>query len=265
MAIYDFFGNPEIVASSALTVKKNNPALVTEMLTVAQSYLNQTDIEYADGNTILDKSTASDGIDCSTYVGLVLMGYAYTDSPYYTQQYKAPDSWTENDDYVWSLPIVRYKASKYADGNNPTDRCRYASQLARLMRERGQEVSIANGFRDVMPGDIVFWAAKYSSTGEWVNPTFYEHISHVGIVLSKENAPNTYVDDGGTTRTWDKSTYPYKHTIIEVTSVDPDTPCINTRYLERRMENAAYLWDSNVNTVAMICRPDLGCIEPSAT
>lgn len=264
MAIYDINGSELVSAATVQRVSRNNEEFVTEFLSVAQSYLEQEDIEYSDGNTIFWKSTASNGIDCSTFVGLCMMGYPYAKSPYATHQYKAIDAWEANTaDYKWALPTVRYKISRYADGSNPNENIRLGSQLCRWMEERGQSVPLSNGFRDVMPGDIVFWAAKYSSTGEWVNPTFYRNISHVGIVLTKEAAPNTYVDGNGNTRQWDKAKYPYKHTIIEVTNVDP--PCIMSRWLERRQEDASYMWDSNVNTIAMICRPDFGALSPSAT
>lgn len=262
MAIYDVNGSP-IVASgsgSSVTVKKNNTDYVTEFLAVAQSYLNHTEIEYKDGNTPIWQKSGN-GIDCSTFVGLCLMGYSYEKSPYVTGQSINPDTWKENSaDYDWALPTIRYKISRFIDGSNPDENIRLACQIARWMAERGQEVPLTNGFRDVEPGDIVTWATRKQSTGEYSNPTWYRYISHIGIILSKEDAPNTFVDDDGQTRTWNKTKYPFKHQIIEVTLETP--PCINTRWLERKQENEAYMWGSCVNTIAGIFRPDFGAMTP---
>ena len=263
MPIYDVSGNLVLSANTGmLTVKKNNKEYVDEFLAVARSYLGQTSIEYNDGNTIFYKETSTNGIDCSTFVGLCLMGYAFEDSPYYTHQYKAFDSWVENSEYDWSVATMRYQISRYIDGHNPDERLRLACQFARWMDERGQSVPMTNGFRDVMPGDIVFWGHRRQSTGEWVHPDWYLHINHIGIVLSKEPAPNTF-EVNGVTYNWNKLKYPFKHTIIEVTAVTP--PCINTNWLEMGQEDATKIYANNVNTVVAICRPDLGALTPSVT
>ena len=267
MPIYDKNGN---VLSSGfgeqIMLKRNNDRCVTEFLTVARSYLGQTDIEYKDGDTIFHKSTETNGIDCSTYVNLCLMGYSYEETPYYTKQYKNPDLWEANPEHIWSIASLRYKNSRYIDGSTPDEPTKLACQLGRWMAERGQVVPMTNGFRDVLPGDIVFWAAKYSSSADWIHPDWYMHISHVGIILTKETAPNTYSysDGSGRTGTWDKTKYPFKHQIIEVTN-GFTTPCTTDRYLERRQEDASYLWDANVNTVCLICRPDLGALHGELT
>lgn len=262
MALYDFYGNIIVDPESQLMLKRNNETLVGEFLSVAQSYLGKTDIEYKDGDSIIWKSTATNGIDCSSYVALCLMGWPYEKTPYYTHQYIDRDTWEANiEDYSWTLSTVQYKLSRFIDGHNPDERMRLASQLGRWMESRGQKVPLTNGFRDVMPGDIVFWANKRQSTGDWSNSDWYDHISHIGIILSKENAPNTYVDDSGNTRTWDKDKYPFKHTIIEVTTTTP--PCTTSRWLERKQEDPTYQWSSCVNTIVMICRPDLGAIQPT--
>lgn len=265
MSIYNVYGN-EITAGgdggeqSRLTVKRNNAALVTEFLTVAQSYLNKTDIEYKDGDTVIYKSTATNGIDCSTYVGLCLMGYPYSKSPYATGNYISPYSWVENsEDYDWALPTIRYKISRFIDGHNPDEIVRLACQLAAWMQSRNQVVPMTNGFLDVMPGDIVFWGHRVQATGEWIHPDWFMHINHVGIILSKEAAPDTFVDGDGITRNWDKSKYPYKHTIIDVGNTTPT--CRTTHWLEEGQEDASKIYANNVNTVVMVCRPDFGAMS----
>lgn len=263
MPVYDISGN-EIVSDveipPTITAKRNDDNLVTEFLTTARSYLGKTDLEYKDGDTIFYKTTATNGIDCSTFVGLCLMGYAYEDSPYYTHQYKQFDAWEANTD--WAVATMRYKISRYIDGHNPDERLRLACQFARWMQERSQSVPMTNGFQDVMPGDVVFWGHRLSSTGEWMHPDWYLHINHIGIILTREPAPDTYVV-GGTTYTWDKVKYPFKHQIIEVTAVTP--PCITSHWLEEGQEDPNKIYVNNVNTVVAICRPDLGALQAELT
>lgn len=254
MAVYDIDGN---VISNRY--KRNNDALVTDFLTVAQTYLNQNTIEYKDGDTIIYKSTATNGIDCSTFVNLCLMGYEFNDTPYVTHTYISPTSWVANSDYNWSICPLKYQISRYIDNSNPTEMVRLACQLGRWMQERNQVVSMAQGFIDVLPGDIVFYARKSQDTGDWINPTWWKHINHVGIILTKEDAPNTYVDGNGVTQNWDKTKYPYKHTIIDVGRTTP--PCRDSHWLEEGQEDSTNVYENNVNTVCLICRPDLGSLQ----
>ena len=265
MSVYDIYGNEIVVggdssAQAKLTVKRNNETLVTDFLTVAQSYLGQTDIVYKDGDTIFYKKTATNGIDCSTYVGLCLMGYSYNETPYVTQQYIDPSAWVENSSaHNWAIPTIKYKVSRYIDGHDSDETIHLACQIARWMSERNQVVPLTNGFRDVQPGDIVFWGHKVSGTDEWVHPDWFMHINHVGIILTKEDAPNTYVDKNGVTRDWDKSKYPFKHGIIDVGISTP--PCRTTHWLEEGQEDPTNVYSNDVNSVQIICRPDLGAMD----
>lgn len=264
MAFYDFYGNVISFGGTQLNVKKNNPAYVAEFLAVARSYLGKTDIEYDDGNTIFYKSTETHGIDCSTFVGLCMMGLAYEDTPYYTGNYVNPDNLEANANYDWALPVIKYKVLRYIDGYEPQEMAyaKTGGRQARWMVERGLSVPMTNGFRDVEPGDIVCWGRKRAGTDEWLNPNTYLHMNHIAIINTKEAAPNTYTDINGNTQTWDKSKYPFKHTVIEVTAVTP-SPCINTLILENGMENPLDVWHNNVNTVVAILRPDMGALAPS--
>lgn len=263
MSIYDVEGNVISAGGdseeSHITVVQNNAALVTEFLTVAQTYLGQTSIVYADGHTIFyNDYKTSNGIDCSTYVGLVMMGWTFAKSPYTTGVYFSVDEWEANtEDYAWALPTLRYHLSRYIDGSSPNSPVRVAAQIGRWLYNRNRVVPMSDGFRDVQPGDIVFYAIKNSS-GQWVHPDWWMHINHIAIVLSKEDAPDTYVDSGGTTRAWDKDRFPYKHTLIQVGDTTP--PCFNTYWLERGQEGTD-MTKNNVNTVCLICRPDLGAMN----
>lgn len=263
MAVYDIAGNRISADTDVQTVKRNDESLVEEFLAVAQSYLNQTSIVYSDGGTIFYQETVTNGIDCSTFVGLCLMGYPFNKSPYYTRKFKKFDEWEANtEDYNWPVATMRYTVSRFTDGHNPDERLRLACQFARWMTDRGQLVPMKDGFRDVEPGDVVFWGHKQASTGDWIHPDWYLHINHIGIVLTKEPAPDTYeYTSGGSTITanWDKIKYPFKHQIIEVTAVTP--PCINTHWLEEGQEDVNKIYVNNVNTVVAICRPDLGSLK----
>lgn len=267
MAVYNINGEPISAEGNALTVKRNDLSMVDDFLSVARSYLGKTGMNYSDGNTIFYTDQPTTGIDCSTYAMLCLMGYSYEESPYYTHQYKSPNEWEANASHIWGISPIQYKISRYIDGTNPTERIHLGCQIARWMTERNQVVSLGNGFRDVMPGDVVFWAIKRRVSNEWWNPTWFLHISHIGFVLSKEPAPETYqYTDTQTgevvTANWDKSKYPFKHTIIEVyQEQEGGSPCQNNRWLELRQEDPTNVYGNNVNTIAMIGRPDLGALK----
>ena len=256
--VYDVFGNPLVSLPSALTYKRNSIANVTDFLTVAQSYLNQNSIEYKDGNTPIYTSSATNGIDCSTFVMFCMCGLPWSKSPYQTGNYGVDNLYANTTDYPWAINPTKYTVSRYADGHDADEIVRLACQFGHWMYDRGQEISLDDGFADVLPGDIVFWGHKVSGTDEWYRPTWWKHINHIGIILSKENAPNTYVDGQGVTRNWDKTKYPYKHTIIDVGNTTP--PCRTTHWLEEGQEDPTNVYVNNVNTIALICRPDLGAI-----
>ena len=254
--IYDVDGNVITTDSQTLTYRRNPLAHVTEFLAVAQTYLNQSSIEYKDGDTPMWVTGATNGIDCSTFVMFCMLGIPYSKSPYATGVYGGPTALSANTtDYEWAMNPMKYGISRYIDGSNPTEMVRLACQFGRWMQSRGQEVSLDNGFADVLPGDIVCWHMKARSTDEWVRPTWWNHINHIGIILTKEDAPNTYVDGNGVTRDWDKSKYPYKHTIIDVGNTTP--PCRTTHWLEEGQEDSTNVYANNVNAIAIVCRPDL--------
>lgn len=264
MAIYDINGYPLTVdgGGEGITVKRNNAEIVNQFLGVAQSYLNQSGITYQDAKTIFDSANYISGIDCSTFVLLCLMGYDFSDTPYSTGVAVNPNAYeAQTSKYEWAINPRKYKNSYLASGANPTT-IRYAAQICRWMEGRNQTVPLSDGFADVLPGDIVFWSAKKKSTGDWYNPTFYGKIYHVGIILTKEAAPNTYeyVDGNGVTQTgtWDKTKYPYKHQIIEVIGTTP--PCSTAHWLEEGQEDSTNVYKHNVNTIYRICRPDLGAL-----
>jgi hypothetical protein len=259
--IYDVYGNviPTGGDAELKTYKRNSLSNVTEFLTVAQSYLGQTSIVYRDGITPMWQNNATNGIDCSTFVMFCLLGLPFSKSPYSTGVYGGPDALAANtEDYDWAMNPLKYSISRFSDGHNPGERVRLACQIGRWLYERGAEVSQDKGFIDALPGDLVFWGHKVEGTGAWYKPDWWRHINHIGIVLTKEDAPSTYVDGSGVTRNWDKTKYPYKHKIIEVAVNTP--PCMDSNWLEMGQEDPTDVYHNNVNCIQMIARPDLGAI-----
>lgn len=238
--------------------RRNSVDIVNEFLTVARSFLNQTSIEYRDGQTIFYTNSATNGIDCSTFVILCLLGYAFSETPYSTGNYINYNSWVANPAHDWAINPTEYTIDY--GGDNP-DMVRRATQLAKWLVDRKQVVSLDNNMRDVRPGDLVFWGRKKanSSTGvlEWIWPNWFLHINHVGIITTRETPPDTFEVDG-VTYNWDKSKYPYKHQYIDCGNTVP--PVRESKYLEMGQEDPTNVEANNVNTIAIICRPDLGAI-----
>ena len=249
-------------------VRRNNPEYVSAMLTVAQSYMaansdtilrNSKHFEYGN-NSILQVSTSTNLIDCSTFVGLVLRGYSLTDTSYMADvSLRNPVAWVAKSGVAWAIDPYDWKlVSK--PGEDPS-RLRWAAQLAQWMEERGQVVPMDSGLADVMPGDILFWAKKTSDGSAWVEPKRYKHISHVGFCLSRTKTP---ADDPDV----DASVYPYKHMTIEVghETYDEDETtvlqgCVKSKLVEYEPADSAE-WETtnNIHTLVLVCRPDLGSI-----
>ncbi len=205
-------------------------------------------------------ATATNLIDCSTFVGLVLRGYPLDDTSYISANaLRDPTAWVANSDYAWAIDPYDWK--NISKPGESASRLRWAAQLAQWMIERCQVVPMDSGLANVMPGDVLFWARKDSSTGTWVEPQRYRHISHVGICLSREKTPT---DDADV----DYTVYPYKHMTIEAGRETYDTDgttvlvgCIRSKLLETEPDDSAdYETTNNIHTLVLVCRPDLGSI-----
>lgn len=256
-----FYGNSgtgTLSKGSDLYISENTIAKTDEILAVAESYLNQTSIVYNDGNTPIYLTTSTNGIDCSTFVILCLLGITYSNSPYSTGVYGGAYSFSPNtSSYDWAIDPMDYCISRYIDNSNADEIVRLACQLGRWISGRCKVISLANGFSAAQPGDVVFYAAKNRTTGEWNNPTWWKHINHVAIVYSVEAAPDTYsYESNGQTITipWNKTKYPYKHTIIDCGNTTP--PCRTSRFMESGQEDFTNVYANNGNTVCLIVRPN---------
>lgn len=272
-----------IKESGTITIKKNNPIAVAEMINVAKSYYN---VRYKeDGETprfIYDanRTPTSDNfdvtdpvyggaIDCSTYVSLVLRGIQVWNSPYKSlidnitdddsslngsddDNTKTEENPNEDDTNVWDPSSIDKNNIDFTWAINPAEwknqisidsdevfPVRRASQMAQWMYERGQCLPLDETFSNLEPGDLIFWA-KEDSNGDYIRPSRWNHISHVAICIGKTDAPT---DDPKF-----PSKYPYKHTMLEVTT---KAPYVLNRTLEK----------CSPSSVVMICRPDLGSIS----
>lgn len=249
-------------------VRRNNPEYVSEMMTIAQSYMaansdailrNSKHFAYGN-NSILQVSSSTNLIDCSTFVGLVMRGYALSETSYMADvSLRSPSAWVAKSGVAWAIDPFDFKVVSKL-GEDPS-RLRWAAQLAEWMVERSQVVPMSSGLAEVMPGDILFWARKNPETGAWVEPLRYRHISHVGFCLSRTKAPS---DDADV----DAAVYPYKHMTIEVGRETYDTDgvtvlegCVKSKLLEAEPADPAD-WEStnNIHTLVLVCRPDLGSI-----
>lgn len=250
-------GTGTLVGGRELYIGENTVSGAAELLAVAASYLNQNSIAYDDGQTPIYYTTATTGIDCSTFVILCLLGLSYADSPYSTGNYGPWKQALNIEDYDWATNPLLYTISRYTDDTNPDEMVRLACQVGRWLNGRCKVVPLTEDFSGAQPGDVVFYAYKSRTTEDWRNPTYWMHISHVAIVYSVEDAPDNYsytVDGETVTIPWDKSRFPLKHTVIEATARTP--PCTTARYLEIDQEDQTNVYRANCNTVCLILRPN---------
>lgn len=243
-----------------ITTKKGNPVYIGELATLARDwYSHRNDVVGGSkamvygNNSILNTSSYTREIDCSTFVGMLLRGYSFSQTPYATGQGASPDSWTGNTTYNWAFNPFDY--SNYSRLNSQSrTKVRYASQLAEMMVERGQTVPIDRYYANIEPGDVLFFARHDSTTNDWYEPLRFKHVNHVAICIAKEKA--TSAND------WDTTTYPWKHTYAEVEHEDETTPdgVVNIKILEQPQGDTSAIFENNINTLCLVCRPDLGSI-----
>lgn len=260
MELYKYDSTP--IIGAGVNSRRNNADKVAELLAVAQSYQDKTSIAYHDGQSVIYDSSYWDRCDCSSFVTLCLLGRAYGDTPYGNASMRGV-GWkpTPCPDYNWAINPLEHQANRYVDGHGASERVLLATLQARWMMRMGWAVDISDGFTAIEPGDILFWARK-TAGGDWVHPDWYLHINHIGFVLTKEPAPDTYIGGvDGLEHEWDKTKYPYKHMTIEVFGAEGATPACQSRLLERNHYMPDYMQANDINTVCLVCRPDLGALS----
>ena len=165
-------------------------AYANEVVKVARTYWdarisNKVTYTYSGGDTIFEgKLTDANGncyIDCSTFIGLVLLGIDYNHSPYYGKTGQAnltidQSTIVPRTDYNFTIPsLMNQSTNNFTNG-----RIRYASDLAEYFYCSGKVIPID----EVMPGDLTFHASKNSDGTYTINNRF-KNISHVGIVAEE--------------------------------------------------------------------------------
>ena len=248
-----------------ITTKKGNPVYIGEISALARDwYSHRNDIVGGSkamvygSNSILSTSSYTREIDGSTFVGMLLRGYSFLQTPYATGQGASPNSWTGNTAYNWAFNPFDYTNYSRADSLSRT-KVRYASQMAEMMIERGQTVPIDKYYANIEPGDVLFFARHDSTTNDWYEPLSLKHISHVAICIAKEKATSA---DG-----WNTTTYPWKHLFAEAGHEDETTPdgVIKIRTLEQPQGDTSAMFENNINTLCLVCRPDFGSISDDYT
>lgn len=247
-----------------VSLKKNNPDLVAQMINVAYSYKNQQSVTLEYGtNTPLsvtydENAQSHHYIDCSTFLGFVLRGITFNESPYlitYTPEelykenvrYFNTKQFVANPDYVWSTNPGQYEYELYRDVDYPEyAEARRASQIAQMMAEQGREVPLDKFMANIDAGDLIFFAKKDSS-GEYIQPDRYRHITHIALIIDVADAP-----EGAS---WNPSLYPYKHTYIDVSG---GTNVVRTKVLEEQTISPTV---NGLGTLCCVMRPDLGSVS----
>lgn len=267
LKIVPIYRNPwEVNASgkSKPTVisQRCNPTLVADFLAVAETYYthrndktgNDYDMTYG-YNSCIQTTEYTREIDCSTFVQLVMRGWSYEQTQYYTHE--SGTTYPANPDKVWSVyppdyrNILNLVVEATGEANTTQSYVRTASQIAEWMIDQGRRIPLDPRMVNVEPGDIVFWA-NVNAYGTPDDPNRFGCIGHIGICCSKrattENDP------------WPASLYPYAHEIIEVRG---GNPCCKKRYLEVGWDDAetGTITHSGVDYVALVCRPDLGALS----
>lgn len=263
----------EQTAQEQVKNSRPNPGIVEQVVDICDNWLdNAATAGLTYGNDgILNVSVQTNEIDCSTFVGLILRGYAYTDTSYYTHDWVSPANWSGNTNYIWSLCPRDYY--EYASNTSSSKtRVRNTGQLAQWFVKRGEKVLIDEKYANIEVGDVLFFARKDEDTNEWHEPNRYMHINHCAIVVSKERMTSSTTD-------WDASTYPFKHMIMDVgvenlyyygtnNKILREYP-VAKRVLEAPQhltnttlteddENSVYT--NNINTLVLACRPDFGAL-----
>ena len=137
-------------------------------------------------------------IDCSTFAGLCLRGYSYSQSPYASEtlfNIFRRDRTQKNSNISWSI----------APTNEDGSCAREAANIGKYFYNQGKGIvflkdpdtgqtlkgSIGSAEDDYSPikkGDIIFYAKK--SNGNWKEPNRFMYISHVAICYGQSSTYN---------------------------------------------------------------------------
>ena len=245
--IYIMAGTNQLSAN-----RRSSVEFAEQIANVAKSYYRNRRGKDASGNDVFcfqyaqnenwltegfDGSTMK-GIDCSSFIGLVLRGIPFEKSPYLLSRSLAarvnptgsdidPEDPSGDDsgsdgtgtgdykgkeankvDYAWAINPYDYTYPLDVIGENTVSvnnmtPVRRASQIGNWMHDSGWDIYWDRTFAQVEIGDIVFWA-KHNSDGSWRRPNRFMRISHIAIVTSK-----SFVDDYDSTFTYTLGNYAF--------------------------------------------------------
>lgn len=230
-------------------------------------------------DTVENNCRYRDIIDCSNYVGFILRGLSYEDSPYSMVPYRwrSTSTWDANrrqqlvsEKYPWAVNPFNWRMYRYPEKpeqnfNEFNDDAYYylsmprgAAQLLSWLISQGCLIKYRGDLANVDVGDIIF----YASTEE----EGYKGVSHIAFCATKEIAADNEDFNG----------YPFKHQIYHSTI---KTPVANDELFEHYDANHprtffyTYTTDSNGNVtdiestdylelynprrIIAICRPAL--------
>ncbi len=264
--------------TAPLQVISNRPntGIIAQLQDVCNDwYANRDDNLTYGYQGILNTSNETRQIDCSTFVGMILRGYKYIETSYYTREYVSPADWTGNPNYVWSMCPRDYY--EYETINSTVKgRVRNTGQLAQMFINNGRRVLLDEHLVNIEVGDVLFFSRLNEETGDYQSPNYFMKINHCAIVVSKERMT--------TSPSWDAVKYPFKHMIMDVghentqwydTNRKVDRPyplalrpleapqhLTNTELTEEEMNS---VYTNNVNTLVLVCRPDFGSLTAPTT
>lgn len=139
-------------------------------------YLHNANLFY-DNKTALNQFMNADasgrmGIDCSTFVCLVLNGI-----PYESSRYANPSGGLDANvkEYMWGVNLYDHGTTEV---NGVLEYRRYANMIAKWLMLNGGEFDPLEDFSNLNTGDLIFWSNEE-------NPGAYREITHVGIFLSR--------------------------------------------------------------------------------
>lgn len=171
-------------------------AYANQAVSVARSYWNAKMAQvvtytYQGGHSVFEGEVSDRNkkamIDCSTYMGLVLRGISFEDSPYRNisaihQTCDAKKIKARSALYPWA-DYELDKEQSFLKG-----KVRSAADIAKYMYFNGR--CFTDGSK-AMPGDLVFCAGK-KADGSYQIKNCFQHVSHVGMIAEYSEEMSFY-------------------------------------------------------------------------
>lgn len=133
-------------------------------------------------------------VQCDTYMGLVLRGIGYEDSPYYPGDDPDNPSYPETYNYgvlvnnpgsrSWVTPLLSGMLNNSYFGRDLV----YAADLAWLM---WYQKRVFSNLSQAAPGDLVFWNDPYDAS-----KTYFGHVTHIAMLDKEDNTWYVYEASG---------------------------------------------------------------------